>query len=230
MQASRVVSVDVGQPRKVPWRSAIVTTPIFKEPVFGPVRVAGVNLDGDRQADLSVHRGPCKAAYVYPAEHYPAWEQELGRPLPSGAFGENLTVSGLPLEDAICIGDRLRAGSAELLVVQPRLPCFKLGVRFNDPGMLRRFLVSGRTGYSLRILTEGDVAADDAIDVVERHPGRVPVSEVTRLFTRDPHDVEGLRRVLAVDALPADWRPTFEEALALAMARSTLRAPSRDSL
>jgi len=213
MQTSRIVSVNVGQPRGVPWRGGMVSTSIFKEPVPGRVRVAGVNLEGDRQADLTVHGGPDKAVYVYPAEHYPAWEQELGRSLPWGAFGENLTVSGLPLEDAICIGDRLRAGSAELLVVQPRLPCFKLGVRFNDPGMLRRFLVSGRTGYYLRILSEGDVAADDAIDVVERHPGRVPVSEVTRLFTRDRHDAEGLRRVLAVGALPEDWRPTFEEAL-----------------
>ena len=158
MQTSRIVSVNVGLPREVPWRGDTVSTAIFKEPVTGRVRVAGVNLDGDRQADLTVHGGPDKAVYVYPSEHYPAWEQELGRPLPWGAFGENLTVSGLPLEDAICVGDRLRAGSAELLVVQPRLPCFKLGVRFDDPGMLRRFLVSGRTEAAIlqyrRILKE----------------------------------------------------------------------------
>ena len=171
MQTTRIVSVNIGQPREVPWRGTTVTTSIFKDPVSGPVRVAGVNLDGDRQADLVVHGGPDKAVYVYPAEHYPAWERELGRSLPWGAFGENLTVSGLPLEDAICIGDRLRAGSAELLVVQPRLPCFKLGIRFNDPGMLRRFLVSGRTGYYLRILSEGDVEAGDSIDLVDATPG-----------------------------------------------------------
>ena len=213
MQTTRIVSVNIGQPREVPWRGTTVTTSIFKDPVSGPVRVAGVNLDGDRQADLVVHGGPDKAVYVYPAEHYPAWERELGRSLPWGAFGENLTVSGLPLENAICIGDRLRAGSAELLVVQPRLPCFKLGIRFKNPGMLRRFLVSGRTGYYLRILSEGDVEAGDSIDLVDHHPGRVPVSEVTRLLTRDRHDARGLGRVLAVDALPEDLRPTFEEAL-----------------
>ncbi len=213
MQTSRIVSVNVGLPREVPWRGDTVSTAIFKEPVTGRVRVAGVNLDGDRQADLTVHGGPDKAVYVYPSEHYPAWELELGRQLSAGAFGENLTVSGLPLEDAICIGDRLRAGSAELLVVQPRLPCFKLGIKFDDPGMLRRFLVSGRTGYYLRILAEGDVGAFDPIELVERHPARVTVSEVTRLLTRNRHDPEGLRRAMGVDALPEDLRSAFAEAL-----------------
>ena len=213
MQTRRVLSVNVGQPREVPWRGETVSTAIFKEPVTGRVHVAGVNLDGDRQADLTVHGGPDKAVYVYPAEHYPAWEQELGRSLPWGAFGENLTVEGLPLEDGICIGDRLRVGTAELVVVQPRLPCFKLGIRFNDPGMLRRFLVSGRTGYYLRIHAEGDVAAGDAIELVERHALGVPVSEITRLLTRNRHDVAALRRALAVDDLAEDLRPGFEAAL-----------------
>ena len=213
MQASSIVSVNVGEPREVLWRDGTVWTAIFKEPVAGRVRVAGVNLDGDHQADLTVHGGPDKAVYAYPSEHYPAWEQELGHPLPWGAFGENLTVAGLPLEDAICVGDRLRACSAELLVVQPRLPCFKLGVRFDDPGMLRRFLASGRTGYYLRVLSEGDVGAFDPIELVERHPARVPVSEVTRLLTRNRHDPEGLRRAMGVDALPEDLRSAFAEAL-----------------
>ena len=225
MQDPRVVSVNVGQPREVPWRGSMVSTSIFKEPVAGPVRVAGVNLEGDRQADLTVHGGPDKAVYVYPAEHYPAWGRELGRPLPWGAFGENLTVSGLPLEDEICIGDRLQVGSAEFVVVQPRLPCFKLGVRFNDPGMLRRFLVSGRTGYYLRILSEGDVAAGDRVDLVARHPGHVPVSEITRLLTRNRHDPDGLRRALAVEALAADLRPGFEEALEAASQASVAQEP-----
>jgi len=213
MQPSRVLSVNVGQPREVSWRGSPVSTSIFKSPVSGRVRVAGVNLAGDRQADLTVHGGPDKAVYAYPAEHYPIWERELGRELAWGAFGENLTVSGLPLEDAICVGDRLRVGSAELLVVQPRLPCFKLGIAFNDPGMLRRFLVSGRTGYYLRIESPGDLAAGDEIVVVERHEARVPVSEVTRLLTRHRHDVDGLRRVLSLAALPQDLRPGFEAAL-----------------
>lgn len=216
MQTARIVSVNVGLPRDVSWRGDIVSTSIFKEPVAGRVRLAGVNLDGDRQADLTVHGGPDKAVYAYPAEHYLAWERQLGRPLPWGAFGENLTVSGLPLETEICVGDRVRAGSADLLVVQPRLPCFKLGIRFNDPGMLRLFLASGRTGYYLRILSEGDVGTDDGIEIAAHHPARLPVSEVTRLLTRNRHDSEALRRAVTVDALPEDLRSEFAAALAAA--------------
>ncbi len=213
MQSPRIVSVNVGEPRDVPWRGELVSTSIFKEPVAGRVRVAGLNLDGDRQADLSVHGGPDKAVYAYPVEHYPAWERELGRPLAWGAFGENLTVAGLPLEDQLCIGDRLQAGSTEFLVVQPRLPCFKLGIRFGDPGMLRRFLVSGRTGYYLRVLSEGDVGAGDQIELVGRHPEGLPVSEITRLLTRNRHDAAMLRRAVGVDALPEDLRYAFAAAL-----------------
>jgi MOSC domain-containing protein YiiM len=213
MQSPRIVSVNVGRPREVPWRGELVSTSIFKEPAAGRVRVAGINLVGDRQADLTVHGGPDKAVYAYPAEHYPVWERELGRPLPWGAFGENLTVEGLPLEDQIAVGDRVRAGSAELLVVQPRLPCFKLGIRFDDPGMLRRFLVSGRTGYYLRIVQEGDVGASDRIEVLERHPAGLTVSEVTGLLTRHRHDAVMLRRAVGVDALPEDLRAEFRAGL-----------------
>jgi MOSC domain-containing protein YiiM len=206
-----VVSVNVGLPRQVDWKGEVVTTGIFKEPVAGPVPVVGVNLEGDRQADLTVHGGPDKAVYVYPAEHYPYWQEELGRELPWGAFGENLTVEGVPLENEVAIGDRLRVGSADFVVTQPRLPCFKLGIRFGDAGMVRRFLEAGRSGYYLRIAAEGEVEAGDEIEVLARDPARVPVSEITRLFTRDRHDTEAIRRVLAVDALPADWRPYFEQ-------------------
>ncbi len=205
----RVVSVNVGLPRELIWRGEVVTTAIFKEPVDGPVRVAGVNLVGDGQADLTVHGGPDKTVYIYPAEHYPFWEAELGRDLPWGAFGENLTVEGVPLESEIAIGDRLRIGSAELVVTQPRLPCFKLGIRFDDAAMVRRFLLAARTGYYVRVATEGTVAAGDDVELFARHPAEVPVSEITRLFTRDREDVEGLRRVMAVDTLPATWRSVF---------------------
>ena len=193
-----------------------MTTGIFKEPVTGPVRAAGINLDGDRQADLSVHGGPDKAVYVYPAEHYPYWQEELGRKLSWGVFGENLTVEGAPLESEVGIGARLRIGSAEFLVVQPRLPCFKLGIRFDDPGMVRRFLRAGRSGYYLRIASEGEVAAGDRIDIVAPDPPGVPVSEITRLFTRDQDDVEGIRRLLAIDTLPDEWRAYFDQAARLA--------------
>lgn len=206
-----VVSVNVGLPRQTDWKGELVTTGIFKEPVVGPVHAAGVNLEGDAQADLTVHGGADKSVYVYPAEHYPYWQEELGRDLPWGMFGENLTVEGMPLEDEVAIGDRLRIGSAEFVVTQPRLPCFKLGIRFDDAGMVRRFLKAGRSGYYLRIATEGDVAAGDRIELLARDPANVPVSEITRLFTRDRHDIEGIRRVLAVDSLPANWRPYFEQ-------------------
>jgi MOSC domain-containing protein YiiM len=206
-----VVSVNVGLPRQAVWRDETVTTGIFKEPVAGRVRVVGVNLEGDGQADLTVHGGPDKAVYVYPAEHYAYWQEQLGRDLPWGMFGENLTVEGAPLEDEVGIGDRLRIGSTEFVVTQPRLPCFKLGIRFDDARMVRRFLAAGRSGYYLRIAAEGDVAAADKIDLLASHPAHVPVSEITRLATQDRDDTDGLRRVLAVDSLPAVWRPYFEQ-------------------
>lgn len=209
----RVVSVNTAKPRGVEWRGRAVRTAIFKEPVAGRVRVGRMNLDGDGQADLSVHGGLDKAVYVYPAEHYSFWAEELGRELPWGSFGENLTVVGLPLEDELAIGDRIHAGSAALVVVQPRLPCFKLGIRFGDPRMVKRFLAAERTGYYTRVATEGEVAAGDQAAVVARHPAAVPVSEITRLYLRDRDDTVGLRRVLGVDALPDDWRPYFEELL-----------------
>jgi MOSC domain-containing protein YiiM len=209
----RVVSVNVGEPRQVESRGRRVLTGIFKSPVAGAVPIRRANLDGDRQADLTVHGGPDKAVYAYPAEHYEYWAGELGRALEWGAFGENLTFEGLPLENEIAIGDRIRAGTAELVVVQPRLPCFKLGLRFGDPGMVKRFLRADRTGYYLRVDREGEVSAGDAAVVVARHPAGVPVSEITRLYARDRDDADGLRRVLAVDALPDNWRPYFEELL-----------------
>ena len=206
-----VISVNVGLPRATVWRGETEITGIFKEPVDGPVRAAGVNLEGDGQADPTVHGGPDKAVYVYPAEHYPFWREELGREFPWGMFGENLTVAGAPLEDDAAIGDRLRIGTAEFEVTQPRLPCYKLGIRFNDAGMVRRFHRAGRTGYYLRIASEGHVAAGDAIEILGRHPAHIPVSELTRLMTSDRHDTDALRRALAVDELPADLRPFFEQ-------------------
>jgi MOSC domain-containing protein YiiM len=207
----RVVSVNVGLPRQTVWRGETVTTGIFKEPVAGAVHVAGVNFAGDGQADLTVHGGPDKAVYVYPSEHYPYWQEQLGRDLPWGMFGENLTVEGMPLEDELGIGDLLRIGSAEFVVVQPRLPCFKLGIRFNDPLMVKRFFAAERTGYYLRIAREGDVAAGDEIALLAPHPAHIPVSEITRLFARDQDDIGAVRRLLAVDSLPEEWRAFFAQ-------------------
>jgi MOSC domain-containing protein YiiM len=208
-----VVSVNVGLPAQTVWRGRTVSTAIFKRPATGPVAVRRLNVDGDRQADLTVHGGPDKAVYAYPAEHYPPWEAELGAALSWGTFGENLTLAGLPLEDELAVGDRLRIGSVELTVTQPRLPCLKLGIRFGDPGMVRRFLASGRTGYYLRVDVEGTLAAGDAVELVHRHPARTPVSEVTRLHRRH-EDHAAVRRLLENDALPDDWRAYFRERIA----------------
>jgi MOSC domain-containing protein YiiM len=213
---ARVVSVNVGLPRTVRWKGRDVTTGIFKQPVEGRVPVRRLNLDGDRQADLAVHGGPAKAIYAYPLEHYGFWEQELGRELPLGMFGENLTVEGLPLEEDAGIGDRFRVGTSELVVTQPRLPCYKLGLRFGRADMVKRFLASGRTGYYLAVAAEGDVGADDRVEVLARHPAAIPVSEITRVYAHDRHDVEAIERLAALDALPDDWRRWFEKNLGAA--------------
>lgn len=210
----RVVSVNVGVPRTVRWKGREVTTGIFKEPAQGRIPVRRLNLGGDRQADLSVHGGPTKAVYVYPLEHYAYWQEQLERELPFGAFGENLTVEGLPLEDEAAIGDRVRAGTAELVVTQPRLPCYKLSVRFGREDMVKRFLASRRTGYYLAVAVEGDVAAGDEVEWVERDPARIPVSEITRVYAGGRDDVAAMARLVALDALPDDWRPWLEKQLA----------------
>jgi len=209
----RVVSVNVGLPRVVRWKGRAVTTGIFKEPVEGSVTLRRTNLDGDRQADLAVHGGATKAVYAYPLEHYQFWHNELAAELTSGAFGENLTVEGLPLEDEIAVGDRLRCGRAELVVTQPRLPCYKLGLRFRREDMVKRFLEGGRTGYYLAVAVEGDVAAGDRIELVARDPARIPVSEITRVYVSGRRDRAAIARLVALEALPDDWRAYFARQL-----------------
>jgi MOSC domain-containing protein YiiM len=209
-----VVSVNVGLPRTVRWKGRDVTTGIFKEPVEGRMPLRRLNLDGDRQADLAVHGGAEKAVYAYPLEHYAFWREELGKELPFGSFGENLTVLWLPLEDEAAIGDRFRIGTAELRVTQPRLPCYKLGVRFGREDMVKRFLVSGRTGYYLAVEVEGDVGAGDRVERTWRHPAEIPVSEITRVYASERDDVAAIERLVQLDALPEDWRSYFEKKLA----------------
>ncbi len=208
-----VISVNVGLPRAVEWKGATVSTGIFKEPAAGRVAVRRLNLDGDRQADLSVHGGPDKAVYAYPAEHYAYWRAELpALAWPWARFGENLTTAGL-LDGEVRIGDRFRVGSAELVVTQPRLPCHKLGVRFGRADMVKRFLASGRTGFYLAVLREGEVAAGDPIEPRGRDPRGVTVADIVRLYTRDRDDIATMRRAVAVEALPADWKDYFRQRL-----------------
>jgi MOSC domain-containing protein YiiM len=193
-----------------------VTTGIFKRPVAGRVALRRLNLDGDRQADLTVHGGEHKAVYCYPLAHYDYWKRDLpGRELPMGSFGENFTTDGL-LEDSVHLGDRFSVGSAEVVVTQPRLPCYKLGVRFQSDDMVKRFLASGRTGFYLAVTREGEVGAGDEIKVISRDPNAVPVSEITRLYVAKRYgeaDVAPVRRALRVAALPESWKAYFRERL-----------------
>ena len=212
----KLVSVNVGLPREVMWHGRTVTTGIYKQPVEGRVALRKLNLDGDRQADLSVHGGKDKAVYCYPIAHYDYWKKELsGRELPMGMFGENFTTDGLP-EDSVHLGDKFSVGSAEVVVTQPRLPCYKLGVRFQSDDMVRRFLASGRTGFYLAVTREGEVGAGDEIQVISRDDNAVPVSEITRLYIAkryDDDDVASVRRALRVAALPENWKEYFRERL-----------------
>jgi MOSC domain-containing protein YiiM len=172
-----------------------------------------LNLEGDRQADLSVHGGADKAVYAYPSEHYAYWRKELpGMDFPWGAFGENLTTEGL-LEETVHVGDRLRAGSVEFVVTQPRMPCFKLGIRFDRRDMVKRFLRSGRTGFYLAVLREGDVAAGDAVGLVAEGEYQITVADVVALYATDAANQDLLRRASKLSALPESWRQYFRERL-----------------
>ena len=196
----------VGGPRPIPWRGRTTHTSIWKAPVEGRVHVGRLNVAGDRQSDLRVHGGLDKAVYAYPWEHYPEWMSELERvDLSFGEFGENLTTEGL-LEHEVAVGDRLRIGTAELVVTQPRVPCFKLGVRFGTQTMVRRFLRSGRSGFYLSVAQEGEIGAGDAIEVVSRDPERVTISALVALQRGDDVDAEVLRRAATHPVLSRSWR------------------------
>ncbi|HEU5099573.1 MAG TPA: MOSC domain-containing protein [Roseiflexaceae bacterium] len=206
----RLISVNVGTPRTVFWRGKQVSTSIFKSPVAGPVMARPHNLEGDRQADLTVHGGADKAIYVYPSEHYIFWHSELpGVDLPWGMFGENFTTEGL-LEADVHIGDHLRVGAAEVMVTEPRMPCYKLGLKFGRADMVKRFLASRRTGFYLAIVQLGLVAAGDEIEVVYRDPHGVGVGELTRIYAGDRGDAMAIRRILQVESLPESWRSFLE--------------------
>lgn len=209
----RLVSVNVSLPKEVIHRNATVATGIFKEPVTGRVRLRVTNLDGDGQADRENHGGIYKAVYAYPFEHYDFWRRELDRnDFSFGQFGENFTVQGL-LEHTTHIGDVFRVGGALVEVTQPRAPCFKLGLRMGLPAFPKRFHASGRVGFYLRVLQEGEVGAGDSIDRVKIGEGRLTVWEVNHLRYFDPGNLAGAKEVLRVPALPPRWRRVFEERL-----------------
>src|SRR5437764_3698811 len=206
----KVLSVNVGLPREVMWQGKRVTTGIFKEPVKGRVMIRTLNLDGDRQADLTVHVGVSKAVYAYPSEHYDYWRTELpGVDLPWGMFGENLTTEGL-LEDAVYIGDKFRVGEAELMVTEPRMPCYKLGIKFGRADIIKRFLASRRSGFYFAVAREGMVSATDALELIGREQQDISVADITRLYAFEKDDVKALRRTIEVKALPENWKGYFQ--------------------
>ena len=209
----KVISVNVGLPRTVTWHGKTVETGIWKSPVVGRVALVGNNFVGDRQADLRVHGGPDKAVYAYPSEHYSWWRGALpGVELPWGAFGENLTVEGLH-EERVHIGDRFRIGSAELMVTQPRMPCFKLGIKFDRPQIVKEFLRSERSGFYFAVVRAGEIGAGDRIEPARRDESGMTVTEIVRLYVASDPDPALLRRASELAALPESWREHFREKL-----------------
>jgi MOSC domain-containing protein YiiM len=209
----KLLSINVGLPRAVDHRGAVVTTGIFKEPVAGPVRLTTLNLDGDRQADLRVHGGIHKAVYAYPFEHYAFWAQVLGRDgFPRGQFGENFTTTGL-LEDEVYIGDVFQIGGARVQVTQPRSPCFKLGLRMGDESFPARFTAANHTGFYLRVLAEGTVQAGDTIQRIKRASSSMSVRDVFRLRHGDGGTREECERAARLADLAPSWRAAFDRRL-----------------
>jgi MOSC domain-containing protein YiiM len=209
----KLVAISVGRPRAVQWRGRSVQTSIFKTPVSHRVHVMSSNIEGDQQSDLSVHGGPEKAVYAYPAEHYDFWRRELpDAELTWGAFGENFTTEGL-LEDDVWIGDRYRVGTTELVVTQPRMPCYKLAIRFGQTEMVKRFLESRRSGFYLAVEREGDVGAGDPIERIERNERRLTVADAVRLYGADAAHQSLLKSASDHPSLPVAWREYFRKRL-----------------
>lgn len=209
----RLVSLNVGRPRLVVWRGQMVSTGIFKEPVAGRVMLRLLNLDGDRQADLTVHGGREKAVYVYPSEHYALWQAELpDMQLPFGMFGENFTTEGMD-ETTTNIGDEFRVGSARVIVTQPRQPCFKFGLKFGRAEMVKRFHKNHLTGFYIAVVEEGEVCAGDTFELIKRDPNNITVADIYGYYSGDAPRIEMLRRALHIEALAGGWRHHFREVL-----------------
>jgi MOSC domain-containing protein YiiM len=205
----KLISLNVGRPQLMVYKGETISTGIFKKPVSGTVKLRTLNLDGDRQADLSVHGGPYKAVYGYPFEHYDYWHHELPETdLPAGTFGENFTTEGMS-EEYLHIGDRLRIGSSTLMVRQPRMPCYKLVAKFKRDDMIARFLHSGRSGFYFSVEHEGEVEQGDAIELISRDENGITIGEMNRLIVRDRYNRDLLQKAISTPAMPESWREYF---------------------
>ncbi|HEX4074394.1 MAG TPA: MOSC domain-containing protein [Candidatus Acidoferrales bacterium] len=212
---TKILSLNVGKPRTAVYGDREVVTGIFKSPVPGPLLLRRLNLDGDCQADLSVHGGRNKAVYAYPSEHYAFWREQFPeQELPWGMFGENFTTEGL-LEESAYIGDQFRIGGAIVKVTQPRMPCFKLGIRFGRPDMVKRFLASRRSGIYFSVIEEGMVNVSDAIERIEQNENCVSIADVNRAYTDTKHNLPLVRRIVELEILPSGLHEEFAEELAL---------------
>jgi len=209
----KLLSLNVARPRLIVYNGETINTGIFKQPVSGPVQLRTLNLDGDRQADLSVHGGPNKAVYGYPSEHYPHWRKDLpGVDLPWGMFGENFTTVGLAEED-LHVGDRFQIGAAIIVVRQPRTPCYKLVAKFQREDMIERFLRSGRSGFYFSVEKEGSVSEGDTFELLQRARDGITIAEMNRLFVDDRYSRSLLEKAIATPALPPDWRDYLDNRL-----------------
>src|ERR1700730_6713445 len=205
----KVISLNVARPRLTIYKGATINTGIFKKPVSGRIALRTLNLDGDQQADLSVHGGTFKAVYAYPAEHYGFWRQELpAMELAWGMFGENFTTEGLS-EDDLHVGDRFGIGSGVLMVRQPRMPCYKLAAKFQRDDMIERFLVSGRSGFYFSVEQEGEVGVGDSFELISQNRDGITIGEMNRLFVHERYDRALLQKAIATAPLPESWREYF---------------------
>ncbi|MGB7601969.1 MAG: MOSC domain-containing protein [Candidatus Sulfotelmatobacter sp.] len=205
----KLISLNVSRPRLALYKGATVNTGIFKKPVSGRIALRRLNLEGDQQADLSVHGGPYKAVYAYPVQHYEFWRRELPDvDLPWGMFGENFTAEGLS-EDEVHVGDLFRIGSATLMARQPRMPCYKLALKFQRDDILERFLLSGRSGFYFSVEQEGEVGVGDSIELAVQDPSAITIAEMNRLFVQEKYNHDLLQKAIATAALPESWREYF---------------------
>ena len=222
MSEMKIISINVAAPRIVTWKGREVCTGIFKQPVECPVMMRRLNLDGDRQADLTVHGGPAKAVYAYPSEHYPLWKRELQEiALPWGMFGENMTTEGMKEEETY-VGDQFRIGEGVVMVTQQRTPCYKLALKFQRDDMLKRMLTNGRSGFYLAVVEQGLVQAGDAVEKIHEDPERISVTDINRLYRDGGKDATLLQCAANLEALPESWREYLREELK-SLEHATLR-------